>query len=84
MIFAWFILLYRVVPLVTVRSPSIALIVIGRSIIFIPTLLILWIRLDHIYSNLVGWSRWHFFLWSKGLGVWKRLRLGGIGGFPYI
>lgn len=69
---------------IEVRSSSIALIVIGRLIISIPTLLILWLKLDHIYPSLVGWLRWRFCLWRKGLGVWQRLRLGDIGGFPSI
>lgn len=54
---------------ITVRFTPIALIVIGGSIVSIPALLILRIKLDNIYPNLVGWLRWCFFLWGKSLMI---------------
>jgi len=57
--------------LVSVGSPSIALVVVVRLIVSIPLWLVAKIRLDHIDPRLVGWFRRHFCKWCRGLGVWK-------------
>lgn len=52
-------------PIYLVSSSSILLVVTRGLVIFISSVLILCIKLDHVYHNLFGLFGWHFFC-----GVW--------------
>ena len=60
LIHVWLVLLWEIIPSLVVSSSFISLFVVGGMIISFSSSLFLWIRLGHVYANLVGWLGGNF------------------------